>query len=58
MEEIYDKLNALETAHEIIKDSLRWAYDCSANEYAQFVSGVVEVTEATLHKIMDRHTGV
>ena len=58
MEVIYDKLNALETAHETIKNSLSWAYDCNANEYAQFVSGVVEVTEATLHKIMDRHTEV
>ena len=41
----------LESAYETIKESLEWGLDCEDKTYANYVDGVVNMTETMLKKI-------
>ena len=46
-----NKTMILEAAFEIIKDSLEWGFDYEKNEYENYISGVVDITNKLLDKI-------
>ena len=41
----------IEVAYKTISEALEWGYDCEDKSYAQFVDGVVNMTDALLEEM-------
>lgn len=46
-----NKTMIFEAAIETIKESLEWGFECEKNEYENYISGVVDMTDKLLGKI-------